>query len=107
RPGCRRAGSSIMTNTCEGCGDDLIGMYDLVDALEAVIRSSDPAKREALAATIDEYNVDDGLEWAFSAQSPTLLHQLMMAIDGACRSESQSKARPAIHLVNRKPEGSA
>lgn len=29
--------------------DDLTGMYELLDAVEAVIKAADPAKREVLA----------------------------------------------------------
>ena len=30
---------------------DTVGMYEMLDALEAVIQASDPAKRERLAQT--------------------------------------------------------
>jgi hypothetical protein len=33
--------------------DDIIGMHEVLDALEAVIRSSDPDKRAALAKVMD------------------------------------------------------
>jgi hypothetical protein len=33
-------------------------MYELLDAIEAVIKAADPAKREALASTIDAYHDD-------------------------------------------------
>lgn len=32
---------------------DGAGMYELLDAIEAVIQAADPTKREALAQTID------------------------------------------------------
>jgi hypothetical protein len=96
-----------MTSKCDGCGDDLIGMYELIDAVEAVIKSSDLAKREALAATIDGYSFPGELEWAGGPQSPALLHHLMMTINAACRRESQSEERPVSHLIHRKPEGTA
>jgi hypothetical protein len=35
--------------------EGITGMYELLDALEAVITAADPAKREALAHTIDAY----------------------------------------------------
>jgi hypothetical protein len=36
-----------------------------------------------------------------------LLNHLINTIDSACRPEAQSKPRPAIRLVDRKPDGSA
>jgi hypothetical protein len=32
--------------------DDITGMYELLDAIEAVIKAANPAKREALARTM-------------------------------------------------------
>jgi hypothetical protein len=37
---------------------DITGMYELLDAIEAVIKAADPAKREALAQTMDAYAAD-------------------------------------------------
>ena len=50
-------------------------MYELIDAIEAVIKAADPAKREALASTIDAYHDDfpEDFHWAIGAQAPTLL----------------------------------
>jgi hypothetical protein len=89
--------------------EEITGMYELLDALSAVVSSCDPAKREVLAQTIDAYAEDfpDEFFWATGAQSPTLLSNLMMAIDVACRPEKQSKSRGVIRLVDRKPEGNA
>jgi hypothetical protein len=72
-------------------------------AIEAVIKAADPAKREALSRTIDAYAEDfpEDFFWATGSQAPMLLH------DSACRPEAQSKPRPAIRLVDRKPEGNA
>ena len=83
-------------------------MYELIDAIEAVIKAADPAKREALASTIDAYHDDfpEDFHWAIGAQAPTLLSHLMMAIDGASREQGESKTR-VIRLVDRNPEGSA
>ena len=86
------------------------GMYELLDAVEAVIKGADPAKREALAETIDAHAagcMGEEFFWAVGPQSPVLLHHLMSAIDAACRLETQSKPRAAIRLVDRKPEGNA
>ena len=89
--------------------NEITGMYELLDAVEAVIKAADPAKREALAQTIDAYADDfpDDFFWAIGPQAPTLLSHLVSSIDAACRPETQSKARPAIRLVDRNPEGSA
>jgi hypothetical protein len=87
--------------------DEPVGMYDLLEAVEAVIRAADPLKRQTLALTLDGYAEDypEDFFWAVGAQSPTLLSHLLQTIDSACRPEVQSKARPAIRLVDRKPEG--
>jgi hypothetical protein len=90
--------------------ENIVGMYELLEAVEAIIRAADPAKREALADVIDAYAEGPLAEeffWATGAQSPLLLHHLMSAIDAACRPESQSKPRAALRLVDRKPEGTA
>lgn len=83
-------------------------MFELLDAVEGVIKAADPAKREALAETIDRFAEDfsDDFFWAVGPQSPTFLNHLLMTIDMACRSEG-SKPRAPIRLVDRKPEGSA
>jgi hypothetical protein len=87
---------------------DITSMYELLDAIEAVIKAADPAKRKALAQTVDAYAADfpDDFWWAVGPQAPTLLHHLLQMIDAACRPDAQSKPRAAIRLVDRKPEGS-
>jgi hypothetical protein len=89
--------------------DEPTSMFDLLDAIEAVISAADPAKREALAKTIDAYAEDfpEDFFWAISAQAPSLLAHVMMSIDCACRPPSESKPRPVIRLVDRKPGGGA
>jgi hypothetical protein len=89
--------------------DNPAGMYEFLDALEEVIKAADPSRRKHLAQTIDDYSQDFPEEffWATGAQSPMLLHTLMMAIDVSCRPEAQSKPRGVIRLVDRKPEGNA
>ena len=88
---------------------DLTGMYELLDAIEAVVKAADPVKREALAHTIDAYADDfpDEYFWSVGPQSPALLNNMLAAIDASCRPEKQSKPRAPIRLVDRKPEGSA
>ena len=80
------------------------GMYDFVDAVEAAIKATGRAKREALAQTIDAYayHFPNEFYWAVGGQAPTLLNHLLMAIDVACRPEKESKPRGVIRLVDRK-----
>jgi hypothetical protein len=85
-------------------------MYDVLDALEACLQAANPAKREALAMAIDGYARDfhDEFFWATGAQSPTLLHNLLMVIDAGCRpAGTQSMPRVVLRLVDRKPGGKA
>lgn len=86
--------------------ETLVGMYEFLEALEAVVKAADPSKRTALADVIDAYadSFPEEFAWAIGAQAPTLLHNLMMTIDASCRPEAQSTARPAIRLVPRRPE---
>jgi hypothetical protein len=88
---------------------EITGIYELLDAIEAVIKAADPDKRKDLAQTIDAYADDFPHEfyWAVGSQAPTLLNYMLSTIDAACRPEQQSKPRPAIRLVDRKPEGTA
>jgi len=88
--------------------DDITTIYELLDAIEAVIKAADPAKREALTRTIDAYaeSFPEDFFWATGSQAPMLLHHLLNTIDSACRPEAQSKPRPVIRLVDRKSEGS-
>jgi hypothetical protein len=88
--------------------DNPVGMYEVLEALEAALRSSEPPKREALAQTIDAYCEDfpEDFHWATSAQSPLLLHHLIMAIEIGCRPD-KAKQRGFTRLVDRKPEGNA
>src|SRR5262249_50733884 len=88
---------------------EITGMYEFLDALEEVIKASDPAKRDKLAKTIDAYHDDfpEDFYWAIGASSPTLLSHLVMLIDWACRPDAKSKPRSVVRLVDRKPEGSA
>ena len=60
--------------------DEIIGMFDVLAALEEVIMAADPAKREQLAKMLDAYheNFPEDFHWALGAQSPTLLFHLFM-----------------------------
>jgi hypothetical protein len=93
RPDCANVGGSKMAE------EEFTGMYELLDALEAALKTADPAKRQALAKTSDAYH------WAIGARAPTLLYHLFMSIDAACRPDKQSKPRGVIHLADREPEG--
>ena len=81
------------------------GMYELLEAIETVIKASNPEKREALAATVDAYADDFPEEffWATGAQAPNLLAHIMLVIDGASRGEG-SKPRAVLRLADRKTE---
>jgi hypothetical protein len=59
--------------------DDITSIYQLLDAIEAVIKAADPAKREALTRTIDAYAEDfpEDFFWATGSQAPMLLHHLL------------------------------
>src|SRR3954451_13770167 len=89
--------------------DEVVGVYELLDAIEGVIQAADPTKREILAKTIDAYAEDfpDDFYWAVGPQAPALLNSLLQMIDAACRTGSQSKPRAAIRLVHRTPEGAS
>ena len=54
---------------------DIIGIYELLDAIQSVIKAADPEKRDALARTIDAYAKDfpDEFFWAVGPQAPMLL----------------------------------
>ena len=84
--------------------DDITSIYQLLDAIEAVIKAADPAKREALTRTIDAYAEDfpEDFFWATGSQAPMLLHHLFNTIDSACRPEAQSKPRPGWLIASRK-----
>src|SRR5258708_12330584 len=85
--------------------DDVTNVYDFLDALGETIASSDPAKRELLAQTIDAYSNDFPYDfyWSIIAQSPLLLANLMMEIDSSCRPEAHSHPRPSIRLLDKNP----
>jgi len=51
--------------------DDITSIYELLDAIEAVIKAADPAKREALTRTIDAYaeSFPEDFFWATGSQA--------------------------------------
>jgi hypothetical protein len=82
-------GGSTMTDA-----DEITGMYEVLEAIEAALRTADPAQLKSLAETIDAYAKDFPEEffWATGAQAPWLLAN---TIDCACRSE---RARSRVGL---------
>lgn len=67
--------------------NDVTSMFEVMDAISAVIRSSDEKLRNLLANTLDAYAEDypEDFLWAIGAKAPTLLGNLMMAVDMSCR----------------------
>lgn len=62
---------------------EIVGMYEVLDALEDALDSASPEKRKALSETLNGFARDFPEEffWAVGPQSPALLHHLMYAID--------------------------
>jgi hypothetical protein len=54
--------------------EEIIGMYEVLEALEDLIEHAHPDKREALAAAIDGYHecFPEDFHWATGASSPVL-----------------------------------
>ena len=78
----------------------LTGIYEVLDALEAIIKASDLQKRNHLAETIDAYAEDfpDEYYWAIGGQAAAMLHMLLTAIDAACReSKPPPRRRPGLN----------
>jgi len=88
--------------------EQLTGMYEMLEALEAAIKAAPKAERETLAAVMDAYAEDfpDDFYWAVGAQSPTLLYHLINTIEAAATDDGQKKGG-VVHLITRKPEGNA
>ena len=89
--------------------EEIIGIYEVLDALREVIVSSDPTKRENLAKAVDGWAHDfpEDFHWATGVQAPMLLFNLLVEIDTSCRDDKGSRPRTVIRLVDRKPEGNA
>jgi hypothetical protein len=95
--------------SAQGQDEEFVSMYDVLEALEQVVKAADPAKRAVLAKAMDGFHdwFPEEFHWASGPQAPALLYHLMMSIDCSCRPEAQSKPRPPMRLVDRKPEGNA
>lgn len=78
----------------------LVGMYEVLEAVEAAIKSAAPAERAALATTLEHYCDDfpDEFFWAIGPQAPTLLNHLMMSVtpERAKRTKAET-SRIAAH----------
>jgi hypothetical protein len=79
-------------------------MYDLLAAIESVVRTADPSRRAILAQTIDAYCADfaDDFFWATGPRAPTFLSRLLMTIDSA--SHPTPKTAPEIAAVGHNQE---
>lgn len=81
---------------------ELTGMYEVLNAVEDLIRAAEPAQQAALARVISAYADDfpDEYFWATGATAPALLQNLMFAItpyvcrDCAAKSESSAISAP-------------
>jgi hypothetical protein len=84
-------------------------MYEVLEALEDVIKSAPAEQRSALAERIDEYEEDFPEEhsWATGPQAPVFLHHLFMEIDMACRSndDEPSSSSPEQETIESLMQG--
>lgn len=89
-------------NSIGNASQEIVGMYEVLDALSAAIEATTPDARKALAATISGYQSDfpEDFDWAIGAQSPVLLHNLMMTIDTAANPHVCDKCAAADQTVN-------
>jgi hypothetical protein len=80
--------------------NEFTGMFDVLEALENVLRSAELSERREFTRVLKRYAKDcpDEFFWAISAQSPTLLHNMMAAIDLGCQPDARPKARLQIDL---------
>jgi hypothetical protein len=81
-------------------------MWKLVKALEGVIQSSDPVKREALAQAIDAYARSKHFQSDFLDRLPedriTLAYwiSILTTIDEACRPDKHTRRQNIFRLVD-------
>ena len=80
-------------------------MYDVLEALEAVITAAPKAERDALAEAMDSYAKDcpDDYWWSVGPQSPTLLHHVINTIEFGMADVVPKRER-VVRLAARKPE---
>ena len=62
--------------------EELTGMYEVLDTVEAIVNASEPALKAALIRVFNAYSRDfpDEYFWATGPQAPALLHNLMFAL---------------------------
>jgi hypothetical protein len=74
---------------------NIVTMFEVFAALEALIKAAGPAHRRVLAEAIDGFaeQFPGDFLWAVGPQSPTLLHNLLMAIDAASSEEGKPRSR--------------
>jgi hypothetical protein len=79
----------------------ITGMYELLDAIKAVIEASDPTLQKTLAETFDAYADDfpDEYLWATGAQAPVLLHHLMISCQPTTLATAKSSKSSKIGKV--------
>jgi hypothetical protein len=80
---------------------DFTGVYDVLDAIKDAIQSADPAKREALAQTLEAYHHDfpEEFHWALGVEAPMLLYHLLMTVT---RKINRNRARLSGSSASRK-----
>ena len=88
--------------------EQVTGMHELLDALEAMIKAAPRAERDAFATVMEAYAEDfpDDYYCSVGPQSPTLLYHLIHSIEAAATDDGQNRGR-LINLSTRKPEGNA
>jgi len=71
-----------MNTISETDGHELTGIFELLDVVEKVVRSADPALQAELQDTLNAYAQDfpDEFYWAVGVQAPAMLHHLMHAL---------------------------
>jgi hypothetical protein len=90
----------------DGAGQDT-GKQALFCAIEELIATATPDRREALRATIEAYAKDfpEDFLWAVGATAPALLHRLLAAIAAGCHPADLLP--PAAQPIGRSPAASA
>jgi hypothetical protein len=85
--------------------EPITGVFEVADALEASLATSDTAKLEVLSKTLNAYSEDfpDEYFWATGAQAPMILYSLMTVIELAGSPARARKSRNVIRLVDGKP----
>lgn len=85
---------------------EVTGMYELLDALHAVVESAGAKNRALLAKTLDAFAEDfpDEFFWAVGPQSPTMLNSMMGVIDCASRKPTVKRTKTPEELERARAE---